>query len=178
MKPRRKLTAIVMAAAMMLTMVPAAYAAESPNVEEPMYVWAHGEQVKVPDQSDVQAALESEPGTNAIDLQSTSNNVYHISSAAELMTIPQSVWISGNTFELDANIDLSSVTPPAEWGGYINFFKGTLDGNGHTISGLENNTYLIYGMIGGTIKDVNLALSGTDAAALAFISASDGQTPI
>lgn len=166
MKPRRKLTAIVMAAAMMLTMVPSAFAAENNggNSERRMTEITEAE---------VLADLAKEPATmSANALTPDTNGVYHIYSVNDFDSITQSQWLGNNTFIIENNLDLSTSTrTPSEWGGYITYFRGNLQGANEniTISGMDNNTYLIYGLNGGTIKDLKLSFSG-EAAGLAAIS--------
>lgn len=61
---------------------------------------------------------------------------------------------------LKDNLDLSSLTPPSEWKGYLNFFMGTFDGGGFTISGIPENCYLFYQIHNADIGNFKLDLNG------------------
>lgn len=183
MKHRRKLTAIVMAAAMMLTMVPAAYAGEidatATTVDQPTTIWAHGQEVELPVVDPVYDVTGSD--INAIsDSTIRSGQTIYINTLQDFIDVDPLEWRAGNTFYLTCDLDLSNL-PVTEWGGYIQFFDGSLIGvekADHTypvISGFDNNTYLIYGMIRGNIMNITLEMDGK-AGALSYVptSYSDG----
>ncbi len=171
---KKRFLCLLTALCLTLILGPAAFAAEA---EEPITIMAHGEEIPIPTWETIQADLAAMPML-LNELQPDANGVYHITSEADFASIPASVWIADKTFELDCDLDLTKLAAPAEWGGYIPYFKGTLNGNGHTISGFPNNTYFIYHMIGGNIKGMTLDLNGTNAGALVFMPAADDQTPI
>lgn len=172
-KLSKKLVAACMTAAMMLTMVPAAFAAE-PEMQN-----SERRTTEITE-AEVLADLAKEPATmSANALTADENGVYHIYNLNDFDSITQSQWLGENTFIIENNLDLTgSNRTPNEWGGYIPYFRGTLKGANEniTISGMENNTYLIYGLNGGTIEDLTLSFSG-EAAGLAAISAAYS-TPI
>lgn len=172
-KLSKKLVAACMTAAMMLTMVPAAFAAEPETQNSERRTTEITE-------AEVLADLAKEPATmSANALTADENGVYHIYNLNDFDSITQSQWLGENTFIIENNLDLTgSNRTPNEWGGYIPYFRGTLKGANEniTISGMENNTYLIYGLNGGTIEDLTLSFSG-EAAGLAAISAAYS-TPI
>lgn len=137
MKPRRKLTAIVMAAAMMMTMVPTAYAAETTVSNE-----------TVDSQSLVQV-----------------NGVYQISTAQDMIEF--ATMVNGGQYSLNAeltqDIDLSEITNYTPIGlDYSHPYSGTFNGNGHVISNVaitadSNQIYGgLFGVVSGTVKDLTL----------------------
>ena len=164
---KRKLIAIFMAIAMMTTMVPAAFAAEPDG-------GTFGRRTTEITEAEVLADLASEPQMySANALTKEADGAYHIRSVADFDSITQTQWLGDNTFILETDLDLSnSSRTPSEWGGYITYFRGTLksaEGHNYTISGMNNNTYLIYGLNGGTIKDITLSFAG-EAAGLAAVT--------
>ena len=122
------------------------------------------------------ASLQSESGVSE-GLKQV-DGVYQIGSADELRKFAKRVNDGETTANaiLTANIDLSSVCGPelndgssVSWtpiGTYINSYKGTFDGAGHTISGLYINSSSdsyqgLFGYVdpGGTVQ--NLTVSGS-----------------
>lgn len=177
MKSRRKLTAIVMAAAMMMTMVPSAFAAETDEVSQPTTItFPNGDVRDIPDVRDFEAQQPfNVQDTNTVSAQT--NVVYNINSVNDFNSIPTNAWYQNNTFNLNCDLNLAQLNTPEEWYGYIAFFKGTFNGNGHKIYGFANNTYFIYAMIGGNINNLEIELSG-NAGALIGAPGTDGQTPV
>lgn len=164
---KRKLIAIFMTIAMLTTMAPAAFAAEPDD-------GTSGRRTTEITEAEVLADLASEPQTySANALTKEADGAYHIRSITDFDEITQTQWLGGNTFILETDLDLSnSSRTPSEWGGYITYFRGTLksaEGHNYTISGMNNNTYLIYGLNGGTIKDITLSFAG-EAAGLAAVT--------
>lgn len=166
-KLSKKLVAACMTAAMMLTMVPAAFAAE-PETELPTTIWAHGEEIELPVIDPIIPLANNDIAT----LSETDNSVT-ITSQEQFEAISAADWRKGITYYLACDIDLSQLSAP-EWGGYIQYFDSNLigvvdeDGNKPIISGFANNRYLIYGMIRGTIANIELHMDG-NAGALSFV---------
>lgn len=173
MKPRRKLTAIVMAAAMMLTMVPSAFAAET-DVSSAR---------PAPDGvlEGTTAPANNTYGINAItdnglEGAGTQENPYLIQDEDDFQTLmDDSRSTSGMTYDyyrITADLDLDEVIEPSQWMGYLMYFRGEIegavpDGNGGTrpavISGMNGDTYLIYGWFGGALKNLEFDLEGKAA---------------
>lgn len=166
-KLSKKLVAACMTAAMMLTMVPAAFAAE-PETELPTTIWAHGEEIELPVIDPIIPVANNDIAT----LSETDNSVT-ITSQEQFEAISAADWRKGITYYLECDIDLSQLSA-SEWGGYIQYFDSNLigvvdeDGNKPVISGFANNRYLIYGMIRGTIANIELHMDG-NAGALSFV---------
>lgn len=62
--------------------------------------------------------------------------------------------------KLAMNLDLSQFKSPSEWRGYLNFFMGTFDGGGFTISGIPTNRFLFYQIHNADIGNFTLDLGG------------------
>lgn len=81
------------------------------------------------------------------------------------------------TLKNDLDVSQKGITQPSEWGAYLNFFMGTFDGQGHTITGIPENCYLIYQIHNATIQNINLDLQGKAGTLLYYtfqINYSDG----
>lgn len=169
---KKRLLSVLLAICLVLAMAPMAMAEDSES-EGPII----REEVA---EEEVLAYLAQEPATYAANtLEKSSDGKYHITSVQDFDSITSAQWLGENTFVIDENLDLSNSTKtPSEWGGYIQYFRGTLEGANEdiTISGMDNNTYLIYGLNGGTIKNLTLKFEG-EAAGLAAASAAY-KTPI
>lgn len=137
----------------------------------------NGEKMSIPNTAD-DAMMYAQNAVAADDyLKPDANGVYHIKSISNFLKVNPTDWYQGYTFELETDLDLSQVADPAEWNGYIRFFKGTLNGNGHTIKGIANNRYFIYAMIGGHIDNLTIQLDG-QAGALIYAPGNDNKTPV
>lgn len=108
-------------------------------------------------------------GSPASSFSTSSENSITITSAAELALLAQNV-NNGTTYKdytitLNTDLDLNnqSWTPISTNTDSNNMFKGTFNGNGHTISGLFINSSAhrqgLFGNNSGTIKNLNV--SGT-----------------
>lgn len=174
---KKRLLSMLMAMCLMATMVPAAFAAET---DQPDTIIApNGEEMPIPNTADYEA-MYAEEAVAANDHLPDANGVYHIRSLSDFSDIPATAWYQGSTFELETDLNLAALSEkyvPAEWNGYIRFFKGTLNGNGHTIRGIANNRYLIYAMIGGQIDNLTIELDG-QAGALIYAPGNDNKTPV
>ena len=144
---------MLMAMCLMATMVPAAFAADTDQPDT--ITLPNGEVREIPT-----VEFPDAPATLA---ETNSNEVETIDSVAKFFEINEDPtnWYSNKTFEITTDLDFTNSPTPAEWGGYIQFFRGTLNGNGHTIRGLANNRALIYGIIGGTIQDLTFEHNAT-----------------
>lgn len=179
-KLSKKLVAACMTAAMMLTMVPAAFAAEptatdnmggfqqlSENVDM-TFERPDGETIstKIYDLDEVQPQVTT-MSANAVG---TESNPIILDSPEDFMNQD---WLGNNYYSLTADVNLSSVFTAknvGEWEALISGFYGHFNGNGHTISGVPNNEYLFDYVVGGTIENINFNI-GSHAAFLVFGSA-------
>ena len=79
-------------------------------------------------------------------------------------------YIGERHIELGGDIDLSPYQSEwTEWDGLFHYFHGSIDGNGHTISGIPENCYLVYAWHDGTIENLKLDLGG-NAATLVYVN--------
>ena len=136
MKPRRKLTAIVMAAAMMMTMVPTAFAAETSETDglqatsidsSLTYERPDGKEMstKIFDMNAL-STEQSNISTLSINTtgKGTENDPIQLSSPEDF-TVQN--WMSNSYYVLTNDIDFSNSTAFAnvpEWGALINGFWG------------------------------------------------------
>lgn len=171
---KKRLLSLLMAMCLMATMVPAAFAAETDQPDT--IIGPNGVEMPIPNTADYEA-MYAEEAVAVNDHLPDANGVYHIQSLADFLAIRPTEWYQGSTFELETDLDLTDANTPAEWGGYIQFFKGTLNGNDHTIRGIANNRYLIYAMIGGQIDNLTIELDG-QAGALIYAPGNDNKTPV
>ena len=106
------------------------------------------------------------PVIDAADVPMTmSDDVVELRSVSDF---DRSDWMQGKTYELMADVDLSSLyAGKGDWVPLINGFKGTFNGNGNTISGVPNNCYLMDYTAGGTIENLIFDV-GNKAAFLVF----------
>ncbi len=165
-KLSKKLVAACMTAAMMLTMVPAAFAAE-PETELPTFVRPDGTvmETKIYDEKDLQSSITT-MSTNAVG---TESNPIVLDDAQDFL---RADWLQNNYYVLGNNIDLSSLYQniPA-WSALISGFRGHFDGQGYTITGVASDTYLFDYVVGGTIENINFDVENA-AAFLVFSPAS------
>ena len=169
-KLSKKLVAACMTAAMMLTMVPAAFAAE------PETTTARPAPEEVLEATSVQNA-----STNGISTLANSDETYLPEGAVvENITIDskqdfqnlmdECTSTSGMTYKnvtIADDLDLTGISI-SQWNGYLMYFWGnitgqTADGHVPTITGLAADTYLIYGWFGGTISNLNFDMNGKAA---------------
>lgn len=81
------------------------------------------------------------------------------------------------TLKNDLDVSQQGIKQPTEWGAYLKYFMGTFDGQGHTITGIPENCYLIYQIHNATIQNINLDLQGKAGTLLYYtfqINYSDG----
>ena len=170
---KKKVLLLMASALLMLAMVPAAFAADNerplpetvPSVSAdtittfadaaPLYPGAGTQK----DPFIVEISTPEEFQTLATQCSKYTGKYYHV------------------TLKNDLDVSQKGITQPSEWGAYLNFFMGTFDGQGHTITGIPENRYLIYQIHNATIKNINLDLQGKAGTLLYYtfqINYSDG----
>ena len=99
---------------------------------------------------------------------------YLISSEADLRML-QNIISNGTTtngyYLLTQDIDMSASAPLTQMGDEAHPFLGTLDGNGHVISGVTINGHALIGNLSGTVKNlglVNMKFMGGNAQCAPF----------
>lgn len=90
---------------------------------------------------------------------------YTIGTAAELQELMEdsTQWSDGNTYTLTANINMSSITSQTPIGNNSTPFKGTFNGGGYSITGINISSADQYvGLFGATANATvkNLTVSG------------------
>ena len=115
-------------------------------------------------------------------LEQDSEGYYLIEKPEDMSAVSNQEWYANYKFRITADLDLSSVTQSvAPWSGLITYFYGTLegvkgdyDGTGKErypmITGIPNNTSFIYGIIGGTIKNLTFHHDAESDGAASFIT--------
>lgn len=170
---RKNVLSLLMALCLTLSLAPAAFAADTAR-ELP-------EDLITISEDDFAAAYTANGGTTVPGIvgDGTQEHPYQIGSAADLEKIQYlfDSYSGEHHIKLTGDIDLNVLSEPAEWGGYLTYFRGSIDGGGHTISGIPDNRYFIYGWVGGTIQNLTLDLKG-EAGALLYsgvaLSQADG----
>ena len=100
---------------------------------------------------------------------------YVISSEADLRMLQNIIKSSTSTdgyYILNRDIDMSASEPLEQMGDESRPFTGTLDGNGHVISGLTINGHALIGNLSGTVKNlglVNMKFTGSNAQCAPFV---------
>lgn len=141
---KRKILSFLLVLVMLLTLAPAAFAAEEPDT----IVTPYGEVMEIP--------TVEVPETPA----AAAETVHTISNVEDFQKITQTEWYSGDTFVITNDLDLSEIAGTvSQWSGFIRYFYGTLigekpDGSIPIISGIPTDCALIYGIIGGTIENL------------------------
>lgn len=130
-------------------LVPAALAAES---QPDTIVGPNGQTYEIPSLDQIPAAMANQE----IDLagSGTAADPYLIKSLTDFQILQDpNVGLGHYSFRLETDLDLSALTI-TEWNGAIPYFWGNFDGNGHTITGIGDNRFLIYAWFGGVIEDL------------------------
>lgn len=172
---KKRILPLLMALCLTLSLVPMALAAED---QPDTITLPNGEVREIPtleEAMNTAAAAELSAGTEVNGLN-TVNGVIKINTMADFIALAedQNTCLANNTIELNLPnkiLDLSDL-PCAEWSGYLKYFYGNIDGNGHTVKGFKNNCALIYAYYGGTIKDLTLEFDG-NAGQLIFMPTSN-----
>lgn len=164
---KKQFLSLLMALCLMLTLAPAAFATDS---QPDTITLPNGEVREIEDVSAPETPmLLSEDDSVTADIT--------ISTVQEFDNVSRTDWYSGKTIKITNDLNLSQSTKtPAEWGGFIQYFYGHLigekaDGSAPVISGIPNNCSLIYGIIGGTIENLEFAHSpSNENGAASFIT--------
>ena len=148
---KKRVLSLLMAFCLMLTLAPAALAVDN---QPDTITLPNGEVREIPtlNVEDTPMALSND------DVVIT----YTIDDIDDFNEITAEEWHAGYRFEITGNLNLSlATTQPAEWGGYIPYFNGTIVGVADpvtgelpVISGIPDNCAFIYGIIGGTIENL------------------------
>ena len=156
---KKRVLSLLMALCLMLTLAPAAFAANvdadtvlslSENAERTL-IRPDGEEIEIPD-------ITIDDVDDSIMLLSETDGVISLGSPQDFI---RTDWDQGNSYVLTADVNLSGLYASVnEWGGLIETFRGNFNGGGHTITGVPENYCFIYGCIGGTIENVNFDLGG------------------
>lgn len=172
---KKRFLSLLMAFCLMLSLAPAAFAADD---QPDTITLPNGEVREIPtleEAMNTATPAELSSGTEVNGLN-TVNGVIKINTMADFIALAgdQNTCLANNTIELNLpnkTLDLSDL-PCAEWSGYLKYFYGNIDGNGHTVKGFKNNCALIYAYYGGTIKDLTLEFDG-NAGQLIFMPTSN-----
>lgn len=164
---KKRFLSLLMALCLTLTLAPAAFAVDS---QPETITLPNGEVREIEDVSTPETPmLLSEDDSVTADIT--------ISTVQEFDNVSRTDWYSGKTIKITDDLNLSQSTKtPAEWGGFIQYFYGHLigekaDGSAPVISGIPNNCSLIYGIIGGTIENLEFAHSpSSENGAASFIT--------
>ena len=169
-KLSKKLVAACMTAAMMLTMVPAAFAAE------PETTTARPAPEEVLEATITPANGIASIADNGIEGAGTKSAPYQIDSASDFQALMNQTEDINNLeqlyVEITDDIDLSTVEEPDIWNGYLMYFYGHITGKDVTkdgvtrqpiISGMSGDRYLIYGWFGGSISNLTFDMKGNAA---------------
>lgn len=169
-RTKRKWLAAILTAAMSLTMVPAAFAAEPTDNASSVD--------RIITEEEMLADLDNAPETMSEGLTKAADGKYHIYTMQDFQSVTQSQWLGNNTFVIESDLDFGDWAGPKpdRWEGYITYFYGHIEGagDGVTISGLENDRYLIFATGSGSIKNITLELNG-EAAGLTGASLAYGE---
>ena len=160
---KKRFLALVTALCLLSALVPAALAARQ-DVPETINL-PSGEVREIPSLAAPEAMAASVSA-----LEQDSEGYYLIKKPEDIVAVLNQEWYANYKFRIMADLDLSSVAQNVdEWSGLITYFYGTLEGvkgnYGGTerypiITGIPNNTALIYGIIGGTIKNLTFDHDG------------------
>lgn len=152
---KKKFWALMLAICMMITAMPTmAFAAEDTPRPEP--------EILVVSEDDIPMApmLMSEARPEGSGTQNDPFLIYDVDDFSYFMGYFSNY--QGEIYvKLMADINISSVVSSVpQWGACWKYFHGVLDGNDKTITGLPTDRFLIYGWVGGTIKNLTLDLDG------------------
>lgn len=163
---KKRFLSLLMALCLMLSLAPAAFAADN---QPDTIALPNGEVREIPDITPADTPM-------SMSINNTSGTTYTITSEAQFADLDASVWYGNNTIKIACDLNLAdpAITKPSEWGGYIQYFYGTLEGvkgiydetgveRDPIISGINNNCSFIYGIIGGTIQNLTFkhTINGT-----------------
>ena len=157
---KKRLLSMLMAMCLMATMVPAAFAADEENgrpIPDELPIVNETDAVELPEST----AYATYPGSGTQD-DPFVIEIHDKSDFQYLVTACQKY--TGKYYKVTLMTDLDLVTmggtAPNEWNGYLNYFMGTFDGNGKTISGIPENCFLFYQIHNADIGNFTLDLDG------------------
>lgn len=170
---KKRLLSLLMAMCLMATMVPAAFAAESDQPDT--ITLPNGEVREIPtfEEPEVMPASVS-------SLEQDAEGYYIIANEEDFHAVTQPEWYANYKFRIKGDLDLSGFFSGTEWTGAIRQFRGVIEGVKDSydgagtderypvISGIPNNCFMIYGMIGGEISNL-IFDHGTNAAFISFL---------
>lgn len=165
---KKRLLSMLMAMCLMATMVPAAFAADEEN-GRPI-----PDELPIVYEEDAVALVSDEmtadyPGSGTQD-DPIVVEIHDKSDFQYLVTACQNY--TGKYYKVtlmtDLNLEEMGGTKPAQWKGYLNFFMGTFDGNGKTISGIPEDCYLFQQIHNADIGNFKLDLNGKAATLMYF----------
>lgn len=167
---KKRFLSLLMAFCLMLTLVPAAFAAEAnTNGKAPLTVDLSPDDIQEVDLSSPMM-LMSETATGVTGT-GTATDPYCINDIDGFVTVAkvfgQNNYYGEKHFKLMCDINLNDTkadeVTPSTWGAYIRYFHGTFDGNGHKITGIPENCYLFLMWHDGEIKNLEVELEGKAA---------------
>lgn len=162
---KKRVLSLVMAFCLMLSLAPAAFAVD--NQPETITL-PNGEVREIPTLNPDEAMA-----TSLSDLEVDNDGYYIINSVEDLWEVETADWYSNKKFRIKGDLNLKDMfSEEDEWVGAITYFFGTLEGvKGYydgpekderypIISGIPDNCCLIYGIVGGTIKNLTFEYDG------------------
>ena len=160
---RKKVLSLLTALCLTATLAPAAFAAEdSTNAWTAIRETNDPEVVFVADDLPENNAIAPINST-VLPGDGTEENPFRIYTVEdfELLCDFTQNYIGYIYVSLETDLDLGG--RPDNGGYYIYYFDGVFNGNGHTISGINADTYLFYQWHAGEIRDLTLDLAGKAA---------------
>lgn len=157
---RKKVMSLLTALCLTLSLAPAAFAAEDSS-----NAWAAIRETNDPAVVFVEDDL---PESNAVfpinstvlpgdGTEENPFRIYNVEDFELLCDFTQN-YIGYIYVSLEADLELGGISDNG--GYYIYYFDGVFNGNGHTISGINADTYLFYQWHAGEIRDLTLDLEG------------------
>ena len=166
---KKRMVSLFMVACLMLTLAPAVLAVNGsanewcdlPDNVPTTLTRPDGEVVNIPDF----------PAISTMSVSSNDSNVIEIGTVQQFLAAD---WLSGKSYVLTADLNFNTVSSEAgAWTALVSGFYAYLDGDGHTISGIAEDHYLIDYCVGGEIKNLTFDV-GNNAAFLVFGPATIG----
>lgn len=168
MRTWKKALSLLTALCMVLTLAPAAFAVDS---QPETITLPNGEVREIPTLNPDEAMA-----TSLSDLEVDSEGYYIINNMADFEKVSGQEWYSNKKFRIKGDLNFAGkFSSTDEWVGAITYFFGTLEGvKGYydgpekgerypVISGIPDNCCLIYGIVGGTIKNLTFKYDGQAA---------------
>lgn len=165
---KKQFLSLLMALCLMLTLAPAAFATDS---QPETITLPNGEVREIPTLNP-----DGAMATSLSDLEVDSDGYYIINNIADFEKVSGQEWYSNKKFRIKGDLNFAGkFSSTDEWVGAITYFFGTLEGvKGYydgpekgerypVISGIPDNCCLIYGIVGGTIKNLTFKYDGQAA---------------